>query len=66
MLVHKVIKQDYHPTQELDTMMETFRQIVSECIRIGLDNNISTLNFHQITTMILKNMTSSQNTSLLP
>ncbi len=24
-------------------MMETFRQIVNECIRIGLDNNISTL-----------------------
>ncbi len=24
-------------------MMETFRQMVNECIRIGLDNNISTL-----------------------
>ncbi len=37
------IKQDYRPNQELGVMMETFRQMVNECIRIGLDNNISTL-----------------------
>lgn len=43
MLVYKAIRQQFTPTQELGTMMETFRQMVNECIRIGLDNNISTL-----------------------
>ncbi|MGB9004069.1 MAG: transposase [Nitrosotalea sp.] len=43
MLAYKVVKQRFTPTQEFCTMMETFRQMVNECIRIGLDNNISTL-----------------------
>ncbi|MDE1872011.1 MAG: transposase [Thaumarchaeota archaeon] len=43
MLVYKVLKQRFTPTQELCSMMETFRQMVNECIRIGLDSNISTL-----------------------
>ncbi|MDE1728963.1 MAG: transposase [Thaumarchaeota archaeon] len=43
MLVYKAVKQRFTQNQELDIMMETFRQMVNECIRIGLDNNISTL-----------------------
>lgn len=31
------------PTQELCTMMETFRHMVNDCIRIGLENDVSTL-----------------------
>ncbi|MDE1729156.1 MAG: hypothetical protein KGH81_08280, partial [Thaumarchaeota archaeon] len=43
MNVIKSIKQDYHPNQELGTMMETFRQMVNYCIRLGLENNVTTL-----------------------
>ena len=39
----KSIKQDYNPNQELVTMMETFRQMVNHCIRLGIENNVSTL-----------------------
>ncbi|MBI3842752.1 MAG: IS200/IS605 family element transposase accessory protein TnpB [Thaumarchaeota archaeon] len=39
----KSVKQDYHTNSELVSMMETFRQMINYCIRIGLDNNISTL-----------------------
>ncbi|MDE1826005.1 MAG: transposase [Thaumarchaeota archaeon] len=39
----KSIKQDYHPNQELGIMMETFRQMVNHCIRLGLENNVTTL-----------------------
>jgi len=39
----KSVRQDFTPNQELSFMMETFRQMVNECIRIGLENNISTL-----------------------
>ncbi|MDE1871957.1 MAG: transposase [Thaumarchaeota archaeon] len=43
MLAIKSLKQRYTQNQELCTMMETFRQMINECIRIGLENNISTL-----------------------
>ncbi|MBI5378446.1 MAG: IS200/IS605 family element transposase accessory protein TnpB, partial [Thaumarchaeota archaeon] len=43
LLVYKVVRQRFTQNQDLCTMMETFRQMVNECIRIGLDNNISTL-----------------------
>ncbi len=39
----KSIKQKYNPSPELESMMETFRQMVNHCIRIGLENNCSTL-----------------------
>ncbi|WP_187147568.1 IS200/IS605 family accessory protein TnpB-related protein [Candidatus Nitrososphaera gargensis] len=39
----KSVKQQFQPTPELLQMMETFRQIVNDCIRIGLDNDISTM-----------------------
>ena len=43
LLVYKAVKQRFVQNQELCVIMETFRQMVNECIRIGLDNNISTL-----------------------
>ncbi|MHB8601076.1 MAG: RNA-guided endonuclease InsQ/TnpB family protein [Nitrosotalea sp.] len=43
MFAYKAVKQQFTPIVELDTMMETFRQMVNECIKIGLDANISTL-----------------------
>lgn len=43
LLAYKAIRQQFTPTQELCGIMETFRQMVNECIRLGLDSNISTL-----------------------
>jgi putative transposase len=43
LLVYKAVRQRFAQNQELGTIMETFRQMVNECIRIGLDNNVSTL-----------------------
>jgi len=42
MYAMKSIKQPYRH-QDLLPMMETFRQMVNHCIRIGLEENISTL-----------------------
>lgn len=39
----KSIKQPFQPTERMIGMMETFRQMVNDCIRIGLDNNVSTM-----------------------
>ncbi|MDE1876875.1 MAG: hypothetical protein KGH86_08660 [Thaumarchaeota archaeon] len=39
----KSIAQSYQPTRELLSMMETFRQMVNHCIRIGIENNCSTM-----------------------
>lgn len=39
----KSVKQQFQPTPELLQMMDAFRQMVNECIRIGLDNDISTM-----------------------
>lgn len=43
MLAYKAVRQQFTPTAELCGIMETFRQMVNECIRLGLDSNISTL-----------------------
>ncbi len=43
MFVYKAIRQQFASTAELYDIMETFRQMVNECIRLGLDSNISTL-----------------------
>lgn len=40
-VVVKAVKQPYQPTAELLRMMETFRQMVNDCIRIGLAHDIS-------------------------
>ncbi|MDE1827504.1 MAG: hypothetical protein KGH83_07935, partial [Thaumarchaeota archaeon] len=39
----KCVKQSYHSPNELVSMMETFRQMVNYCIKIGMEENISTL-----------------------
>ncbi len=39
----KSVKQPFQPTPEILQLMETFKQIVNDCIRIGLDNNTSTM-----------------------
>ncbi|WP_157927955.1 RNA-guided endonuclease InsQ/TnpB family protein [Candidatus Nitrosotalea okcheonensis] len=39
----KCIKQSYQSPPELLSMMETFRQMVNDCIRIGIANNCSTM-----------------------
>ncbi|MDE1816758.1 MAG: hypothetical protein KGI11_09400, partial [Thaumarchaeota archaeon] len=39
----KSIKQSYHPDPELASVMNTFKEMVNHCIRIGLENNVSTL-----------------------
>ncbi|MGI0018319.1 MAG: hypothetical protein ACREA1_06395, partial [Nitrosotalea sp.] len=43
MFAYKAVRQQITPKQELCDMMETFRQMVNECIEIGLDEKISTL-----------------------
>ncbi|MDE1871991.1 MAG: transposase [Thaumarchaeota archaeon] len=39
----KSITQSYTPDNKLCSMMETFRDMVNHCIRIGLENNVTTL-----------------------
>ncbi|WKT57736.1 hypothetical protein QVH35_10515 [Candidatus Nitrosotenuis chungbukensis] len=39
----KSVRQNFDPNSEISSMMETFRQMVNHCIRIGLENNCSTL-----------------------
>ncbi|SMH72431.1 RNA-guided endonuclease InsQ/TnpB family protein [Candidatus Nitrosotalea okcheonensis] len=43
MKVRKTIKQSFNPNTEIHSMMETFKDMVNHCIRIGLENNASTL-----------------------
>ncbi len=39
----KSVKQSYQPPPELLGMMETFRQMVNDCLRAGLTNDVSTM-----------------------
>jgi len=39
----KSIKQQFHPTPELSQMMEVFRQMVNDSIRIGLEHDVSSM-----------------------
>ncbi len=39
MLSRKSVKQPYHPTQEVIQMMEIFRKMVNECVRLGIEHN---------------------------
>ncbi len=43
LLAYKSIRQQFAPPQELLSMMETFRQMVNDSIRIGLENDVSTM-----------------------
>ncbi|MEO9310108.1 MAG: transposase, partial [Nitrososphaera sp.] len=40
---HKSIKQPFTPNTEQIKMMETFKDMVNHCIRIGLENNCSSM-----------------------
>ncbi len=39
----KSIKQTCHPDPELVSIMDTFKEMVNNCIRIGFENDVSTL-----------------------
>jgi putative transposase len=39
----KSVKQPFFPNSEQLQMMETFRDMVNHCIRIGLEHNCSTM-----------------------
>ncbi|MEX0764305.1 MAG: transposase [Nitrosopumilaceae archaeon] len=39
----KSVKQSYTPNQELLELMQVFKKMVNHCIKIGLENNTSTL-----------------------
>lgn len=43
MFALKSVKQYYKPNPELCSMMDTFMEMVNCCIRIGFENNISTM-----------------------
>jgi len=38
--VIKCVKQTYQPNHIILSMVEIFRKMVNECIKIGLENNI--------------------------
>jgi putative transposase len=42
-LPHKSIKQPFTPNTDQIKMMETFKDMVNHCIRIGLENNCSSI-----------------------
>ena len=43
LLARKSIKQRYEPSPDVLAIMESFRQIVNECIRLGIENGVSSL-----------------------
>ena len=43
MRVIKSVKQNYEPSQELLVLLEDFRKMVNDCVRLGLDKNITSL-----------------------
>ncbi|MEM4378828.1 MAG: IS200/IS605 family accessory protein TnpB-related protein [Candidatus Nitrosotenuis sp.] len=43
MFAIKSVRQPFTPNQDLQNMMNTFKEMVNHCIRIGLENNCSTL-----------------------
>ncbi|MEM4378128.1 MAG: transposase [Candidatus Nitrosotenuis sp.] len=43
MFAIKSVRQHFTPNQDLQNMMDTFKEMVNHCIRIGLENNASTL-----------------------
>lgn len=42
-LAYKAVRQSFIPNQEQIELMYTFKDMVNHCIRIGLENNVSTL-----------------------
>lgn len=43
MLVRKSVKQRYSPSSEVLELMRNFKAMVNDCIRIGLENNVSSM-----------------------
>lgn len=43
MFAIKSIRQPCRPNPELQSMMETFRMMVNHCIRMGLENDATTM-----------------------
>jgi putative transposase len=56
MRVVKVVQQYYTPGPEIHRMLEQFRQMMNDCVRIGLSENVSSLKslstkaYHQLAT----------------
>lgn len=42
-LAIKSVKQSFTPTSDIFELMKTFRQIVNDCIRIGLQHDVSSM-----------------------
>jgi len=40
-LATKAVKQNYKPNQELEGVLEFFRDMVNHCIRVGLEKGIT-------------------------
>ena len=54
-VARKSVSQSFSPSKEVSSMMESFRQMVNDCIRIGLANDdhpsrkrLSTLCYHEL------------------
>lgn len=43
LLARKSVKQSYKPSEQVLTLMQNFKQMTNDCIRIGLSNQISTM-----------------------
>jgi putative transposase len=54
--VIKSVKQQFKPPQEISQKMETSRQMVNDCIKIGLDNDISTMK--KLSSLVYKQLAS--------
>ncbi len=39
----KSVKQDYQPSDRVSNLLEDFRCMVNDCIRIGLNENITSM-----------------------
>jgi putative transposase len=42
-LARKSVKQEYQPPTEVMQLMETFRQMINECIRLGIKHNVTSI-----------------------
>src|SRR3989449_4332737 len=39
----KAVRQNYHPTEEVLSLLEDFRCMVNDCVRIGLRENLTSM-----------------------
>jgi hypothetical protein len=59
----KSVRQDFAPNSEQLHLMNIFKDMVNDAIRIGLENNASTLKKLSCHTTLYQNTQSSQSTS---